>query len=217
MNVSGVLHWQDSNRDTQGFVTVDNSAPIALRNLAAHSRVPDTWATVSNRFTYMTTDGGAHWLVGLQAKPPGSIAGVFLLSSVDFDWSDPSGRTYYVSTVAPALVDAANNLYEYPSDFGRALRTQDAGLTWESLGVQGPLGSPGRLPDVGVNVIKVDPNDPAVLYAGTELGLYRSSDRGATWTRFGAGTLAGNQPDTDNRHLHHAFIRRQRQRADLRL
>src|SRR5262249_28277674 len=56
VNVSGVLHWQDSNQDTQGFVTVQGAANISLRNLAAHPGVPNTWAAVSNRFTYMTND-----------------------------------------------------------------------------------------------------------------------------------------------------------------
>jgi len=190
INVSGTLHWQDSNQDTRGFVTVDNSAPITLRNLAAHPRGGGIWAAVSNRFTYMTNNGGTRWLVGLQPKPtPGSPAGVFLISSVEFDWSDPTGNTYYVTTLASSLVDAQNNLYDYPSDFGRVLRTRNAGLSWESLGVQGPPGSAGRLPDVGVGVIKVDPNDAATLYAGTGLGLYRSTDSGTTWSRFGAGTL----------------------------
>jgi len=190
-NVSGILHWQDSNQDTQGFVTVDNAAPILLRNLATHPRSASggIWATVSNRFTYMTNNGGARWLVGVQPRPPGSPAGLFLLSSVEFDPLDSSGNTYYITSLANSLIDAQGNLHGFPPDFGRVLKTQNAGLTWQPLGVQGPLGSPGRLPDVGVSVIKVDPNDPATLYVGTGLGLYRSTDGGTTWSRFGAGTL----------------------------
>jgi hypothetical protein len=188
-NVSGTLHWLDSGKDTRGFVTVDNAAPIALRNLAAHPRATGTWAAVSNRFTYMTTNNGARWQVGRQAKPAGSGPGVFLLSSVEFDWSDASGNSYYVTTVAPGLVDDKGNITPYPASFGRVLRTTDGGASWTSLGVQGAPGAPGRLPDAGVNVIKVDPNDPATLYVGTELGLYRSTDSGQTWFRFGGGSL----------------------------
>ena len=40
---------------------------------------------------------------------------------------------------------------------------------------------------VPVNVVKTDPANPSIVYAGTHLGVYRSTDGGATWVRFGAG------------------------------
>ena len=45
------------------------------------------------------------------------------------------------------------------------------------------------LPNVPVNVIKLDPGDPSggTVYVGTEVGLYRSTDGGASWARFGTG------------------------------
>jgi hypothetical protein len=184
--VSGVLHWREPNQDTTGFTTVDG-APIGLRNLAAHPSKPLVWAAVSNRFTYMTNDGGLNWMVGLQPRPPGSAAGAYLLSSVEFDPLDPSGNTYYVTTVAAALIDARNAFHPYPAGFGHLFRTRDGGLSWDSLGAQDV--AMGGLPNVGANVVKVDPGDPATLYVGTEIGLYRSTDSGATWSRFGAGTL----------------------------
>ena len=187
VNASGTLHWQDSGRTTVGFTTVDGTQ-IGLRNLAAHPRRPGVWGAVSNRFTYMTTDAGVNWLVGVQPRPsPASPAGAYQLSSIEFDPTVENGTTYYITSVASSLIDADNKLSRYPADFGHVLRTQDGGLTWESLGVQGALTD--RLPAVGVNVVKVDPNDPATLYAGAEIGLYRSTDSGATWSRFGAGTL----------------------------
>jgi len=82
-NVSGILHWQDSNQDTQGFVTVDNAAPILLRNLATHPLSANVWAAVSNRFTYMTNNGGARWLVGVQPRPPGSASASLSVPSAE--------------------------------------------------------------------------------------------------------------------------------------
>ena len=192
-SASGTLHWQDSGRDTNGFVTPDGLA-VGLRNLTAHPKVEGTWAAVSNRFAYVTTDFGAHWLVSVQPKPdPTSVIGVQRLSSVEFDPTDPTGtgKTYYITTVASSLVDADSNLFPYPSDFGRLFRTRDGGLTWTSLGRDRQAAPSEQLPAVGVNVIKVDPGDPAsaTLYAGTQIGLYRSIDSGATWSRFGGGTL----------------------------
>jgi photosystem II stability/assembly factor-like uncharacterized protein len=187
-SVSGRLLWLESNQITTGFNTVDG-APVALRNLAAHPRQGNVWAAVSNRYTYMTTDGGQNWVVGVQPRPPGSTAGAYLLTSVDFDPTDPTGNTYYLTTLAAALVDAQNDFHPYPTDFGHVFRTNDAGRSWKSLGAQEV--ARGGLPNVGANVIKVDPDDPtgATLYVGTEIGLYRSTDSGATWSRLGAGTL----------------------------
>jgi hypothetical protein len=185
-NVSGILHWQDTNRNTTGFTTVDGT-PIGLRNLAAHPANAQVWGAISNRYTYMTSDGGGHWLVGVQQRPPGSAAGTYLLSSIEFDPGDPSGRTYYVTTLATALIDAQNKFSPYPPDFGHVFRTGDGGATWTSLGAQ-PVAS-GGLPDVGADVIKVDPGTPGILYVGTVIGLYRSTDSGATWSRLGAGSL----------------------------
>ena len=185
-NVSGTLYWQDSGRNTTGFVTVDGSL-IGLRNIASHPKASGVWGVVSNRYAYMTSDGGLNWLVSVQPRPPGSAFGAYLLSSIEFDPADASGRTYYITSLAPALIDAQNHFSPYPSDFGHVFRTRDAGATWESIGQQKV--ELGGLPDVGADVIKVDLNVATTLYAGTEVGLYRSTDSGQTWSRLGAGTL----------------------------
>jgi len=163
-----------------------------LRNLAAHPTQPSVWAAVSNKFSYMTTDGGQNWLVGMQPRPAGTpigSPGAYLLTSVEFDPADASGNSYYLTTLAAALVDSQNNFHPYPPDFGHVFRTRDRGRSWQSLGAQDVAS--GGLPNVGANVIKVDPDDPtgATLYVGTEIGLYRSADSGQNWSRVGGGTL----------------------------
>ena len=45
------------------------------------------------------------------------------------------------------------------------------------------------LPDVPANVVAVDPNSTSTVYLGTEIGLYRSTDAGQTWSRYGGSTL----------------------------
>jgi photosystem II stability/assembly factor-like uncharacterized protein len=185
-NVSGRLLWQDSKQYTSGFTTVDGT-PIALRNLAAHPTNPQVWGAVSNRYAYTTADGGALWVASVQPRPPQSTGGAYLLSSIEFDPRDQTGQTYYVTTLATALIDAQNNFSDYPPDFGHVFRTTDTGGSWVSIGAQ-PVAN-GGLPNVGADVIKVDPDDPTILYVGTVIGLYRSTDSGQRWSRFGAGSL----------------------------
>jgi HYR domain-containing protein len=43
------------------------------------------------------------------------------------------------------------------------------------------------IPDVPVSALIVDPQDSNSLYAGTDIGVYHSSDGGANWSPFGAG------------------------------
>ncbi len=187
-NISGKLHWQDSNTDTTGFVTVDGGQ-IGLRNLATHPARAGVYAVVSNKFAYVSADAGGGWLVSLQPAPAGTPAGtgVYLLSSVAFDPADPSGQSYYLTSRAMNLVDKQGNTSKLPESFGHLYKTTDGGLHFASLGAQAV--SAGGLPFVPFVVVAVDPGAAQTLYVGTELGLYRSVDGGATWSRMGAGSL----------------------------
>jgi photosystem II stability/assembly factor-like uncharacterized protein len=53
-------------------------------------------------------------------------------------------------------------------------RTTDYGETWTSIA--------GNLPNKSINVIREDPKNPNLLFAGVDFGLYVSVDGGATWT-----------------------------------
>jgi uncharacterized protein YxeA len=55
----------------------------------------------------------------------------------------------------------------------------NGGTTWT------PRGS--GLPDVPFNTILIDPNDPRIIYAGSDLGVYVSQNRGATWYDYNNG------------------------------
>ena len=59
-------------------------------------------------------------------------------------------------------------------------RTEDGGRTWSAIHGDLPAQEP-------VNVVREDPWRANVLYAGTELGVHVSVDRGATWSPLGAG------------------------------
>ncbi len=64
------------------------------------------------------------------------------------------------------------------SQFGtpQVRRTTDNGATWTAIN--------GDLPDIPVNTIGIDPRPtPDVIYAGTDAGLYKSSNDGVNWTK----------------------------------
>ncbi len=45
----------------------------------------------------------------------------------------------------------------------------------------------GGLPQVPVNVVLIEPDDTDTIYAGTDIGVYVSTDAGASWTPYGTG------------------------------
>jgi photosystem II stability/assembly factor-like uncharacterized protein len=57
--------------------------------------------------------------------------------------------------------------------------TGNGGTTWTSRSA--------GLPDVPFNAVLIDPVNPQVLYAGSDLGVYVSPDRGLTWYDYSDG------------------------------
>jgi photosystem II stability/assembly factor-like uncharacterized protein len=85
-----------------------------------------------------------------------------------------------VSRVTPHPADAgvawvAQGGYGFP----KIWRTDDAGATYVNV--------TGDLPDVPVTDVAVDPGNTAVLFAGTDLGVFRSVDGGVHWHAFSDG------------------------------
>jgi hypothetical protein len=74
-----------------------------------------------------------------------------------------------------------NTVYATYSGFStdNVWKSTDAGSTWTSIG--------GNLPALPVNAIAVDPQDPNVIYVGTDLGVWRTEDAGAQWLPYGVG------------------------------
>ncbi|MCE9572498.1 MAG: hypothetical protein K8W52_05025, partial [Deltaproteobacteria bacterium] len=148
---------------------------VELRNIAvAPSTMNVLGAVAKDGRVFLSQDAGAHWTKvaeGTGTDPlalPNSGAS---LSAIAFDPQD--ANTVYVASVKPNA--ALNHLW----------KSSDFGAHWA------PIDGNGLPAGVPVNVIKPDPvPEPGlgqVLYAGTHVGLYRSTDGGATWSRFGQG------------------------------
>lgn len=65
----------------------------------------------------------------------------------------------------------------------KILRTTDLGETWEDISGFGTNDNSSRgFPDVAVYCIYVRPDDPNIIWAGTEIGIVESLDNGQSWT-----------------------------------
>ncbi len=64
---------------------------------------------------------------------------------------------------------------------GQVIKTTDFGTTWSNVSGSGGT----ALPAVPVNDLFIDPANTAHLYAGSDVGVYWSSNGGINWTRLG--------------------------------
>jgi AraC-like DNA-binding protein/photosystem II stability/assembly factor-like uncharacterized protein len=122
---------------------------------------------------FVCREGGQAW-----SNVSSSIAGVPAGSRVSrIVPSSHEPDTAYVAFDSSALSDSRPYLFV----------TNDAGRSWTSISANLPAGA--------VHVVRDDPRNARLLYAGTGAGLFVSLDRGGTWTSL-RGKLP-NVPVTD--------------------
>ena len=90
----------------------------------------------------------------------------------------------YVSRIEPSSHDP-NRFYVTFDNHRRddytpyVYATDDAGESFRSISSNLPTGAPDF-----VHVVREDPVNPDLLFVGTDVGAYVSTDRGGSWTRF---------------------------------
>ena len=169
------------------------AANAGLRNLGVHMLAvdPQEPATVyagTDGGVFKSTDGGQSWrrvmLAGQTfdavAVDPRHPRVVYAITG-DGGWVDHPGRLYKstdggvtwskgTDVHAPLAIDPLHAHTLYAGGFG-VRKSLDGGTTWRRAG----------LPRTEVHALAVDPKKPATLYAGTDAGLFTSTDAGASW------------------------------------
>ena len=131
------------------------------------------WAGTDDGLIHLTRDGGRNW-TNVTPPPLRAWDKLAALEAGHF-----SNDTAYAAVNAIRLDDMRPHIY----------RTHDGGRTWARI--------VGGLPDDGpVNVVREDPKQPGLLFAGTERAVYFSFDDGANWQ-----ALRMNMPATSVRDL----------------
>ena len=142
--------------ETYATITALDESPLVEGMLLAGTDDGRVW---------MTRDGGDSWTEltdRFEGVPPGT----------------------YVSRVEPSSHDADRFYVAFDghrtNDFTPYVQvTDDGGATFRSIASDLPTGGPDF-----VHVIREDPVNPDLLFVGTDLGVYVSTDRGGAWTRF---------------------------------
>ncbi|MBN2265650.1 MAG: hypothetical protein JW775_07540 [Candidatus Aminicenantes bacterium] len=124
------------------------------------------WAGTDDGNVWVTRDNGGLW-TKLNDKIAGNPG--YWVSRVAASPSDPG--TAYVSYTGFRNDDFRPFVY----------KTTDYGATWTDLSA--------GLAEGPVNVVREDPKNPKLLFAGTEFGVYVSLDAGLAWTK-----MAGDMP-----------------------
>ena len=119
------------------------------------------WVGSDDGLIHITKDGGKSW----ENVTPKQLPEWTMINSVDPSPFDPG--TCYVAGTRYKLGDYTPYLY----------KTTDYGATWQTI-------TNGIEKEDFTRVVRADPSQKGLLYAGTENGIYVSYDDGASWSSF---------------------------------
>ncbi len=208
-STNGGLSWIPALNGIHGGEPTNWSTPVVM-----DPNNPDVLYYGTNRL-YRTTDGATSWFPissKLTTTPPGNRLGTLTTIAV----APTNSAVIYVGTddanvwvtrdtgatwtsissglprrwVTRVAVDPAADSVAYVTFSGlkwhdpqpHVFRTTNFGQSWQDISA--------NLPDAPINAIAIDPLDPDVIYVGTDVGPFVSTDAGGSWQALGVGIPA---------------------------
>jgi hypothetical protein len=166
----GAASWQTlSSTDPNRFNNLLRDALHVIGTHPTDSKLIAGVATGAN--VRITTDGGVSWKT---SQMPASVTDGF---NSNVAWINKT--SLYVASENPSFQASGCWL----------AKTTDLGATWQK--------ACNGLPQVPIGKVLVSPADPSGLtaYAATWIGVYKTSNGGASWDQFGAGLPVVNVTD----------------------
>ncbi|HVZ76557.1 MAG TPA: hypothetical protein VG818_01090 [Gemmatimonadaceae bacterium] len=201
-NFNPRIFYMGGNRVLKSMDRGDDLFPISPElSSATHEQVEVSLKTtggITNDATGAETFGTVVALAESYLRPGWLYAGtddgnVWTTQNDGTTWEKLNGRfpglpkNVWVSRIEPSHFDTLTWYISFDNhrvnDFGVYLyATNDGGKTFHSIANNLPTGGPDW-----VHVIREDPFNRDLLFAGTSVGAFVSLDRGAHWSRFMSG------------------------------
>lgn len=155
---------------TTGGVTSDVTGAETFSTIVALAESPVKkgmlLAGTDDGLVWISPDDGGTW-TNLTDRFKGKVPAGTYVRRIEPSWKD--ANRFYVAFDGHRTGDYRPYVFV----------TDDAGRTFRSIAGNLPTGGPDF-----VHVIREDPVNPDLLYVGTDVGVYVSLDRGATWQKF---------------------------------
>lgn len=175
------------------FATMGEEADLATVVKSTSSGAASSWTAANSGLP-----SGFVYGLSLDRTSPGTQRRLFVTSGGDVYRSTDDGASWSMvfncNTCRVTAVDRFDGNLVYTGGEGGLWRSTDGGATWNAMGPADFGGANGAaLKEVqwtGVHAITPDPSNTGRAYVaayGSGKGIYRSSDRGGTWSKLRAG------------------------------